>query len=317
MSSGLMKARPWRRWLAGGALALVLAACGGGVSQSEPFVPQRMFAFGDESSLLLPGGRKYTVNVLGEDGELDCRSQPVWTQGLAASFGFVFEECNPAGLEPKAFMRAAVGAKVDDLAAQIDVQVAAGGYNSKDLTMVMLGTHDVLELYERYAADPTLSEDDLLAEARERGNRLGVQIDRLVLLGARVIVSTIPDLGLTPYALAQRAQHTDIDRAALLTQLTFQLNAGMRVRILNDGRYIGLVLGDEMSTAMVDQPSSFGLTNVSTGVCTTPLPLCSTATLEPGGSSLTFLWADDLRLAFTGHQTLTILADTRARNNPF
>jgi outer membrane lipase/esterase len=314
MSSGLMKARPWRRWWAGGALALVLAACGGGVAQYEPFVPQRMFAFGDESSLLLPGGRKYAVNVLGDDGELDCRAQPVWTQGLAASFGFVFEECNPAGLEPKAFMRAAVGAKIEDLGAQIDVQVAAGGYNSKDLTMVMLGTHDVLELYEAY---PARSADELLVEARQRGQRLGLQIDRLVLLGARVIVATIPDLGLTPYALAQRAQHTDTDRAALLSQLTFQLNAGMRVSILNDGRYIGLVLGDEMTQAMVDQPGSFALTNVSTGVCSTPLPLCSTATLVPGGSPITYLWADDLRLAFTGHQTLTTMADTRARNNPF
>jgi len=130
-------------------------------------------------------------------------------------------------------------------------------------------------------------------------------------------VATIPDVGLTPYALAQRAQHTDIDRAALLTQLTFQLNAGMRVRILNDGRYIGLVLGDEMTQAMVDQPGSFALTNVGTGVCATPLPLCSTATLVPGGNSLTYLWADDLRLAYTGHQYLTTLADTRARNNPF
>jgi len=314
MSSGLMKARPWRRWLAGGALALGLAACGGGVAQYEPFVPQRMFAFGDESSLLLPGGRKYTVNVLGEDGELDCRVQPVWTQGLAASFGFVFEECNPGGLEPKAFMRAAVGAKIEDLAAQIDVQVAADGYNSKDLTMVMLGTHDVIELYEAY---PARSADDLLAEARQRGNRLGVQIDRLVLLGARVIVATIPDVGLTPFALAEKAEHTDTDRAALLSQLTFELNAGMRVRILNDGRYIGLVLGDEMTQAMVDQPSSFGLSNVVTAVCATPLPLCSTATLIAGGNTSTFLWADDRRLAFTGHQTLTSLADARARNNPF
>ena len=314
MSSGLMEARPWRRWLAGSALALVLAACGGGVSQFEPFVPQRMFAFGDESSLLLPGGRKYAVNVLGEDGELDCRAQPVWTQGLAASFGFVFEECNPAGLEPRAFMRAAVGAKIDDLAAQIDVQVAAGGYNSKDLTMVMLGTHDVLELYEQY---PARSADELLVEARQRGNRLGLQIDRLVLLGARIIVVTIPDLGLTPYALAQRALFPDTDRAALLSQLTAQLNAGMRVRILNDGRYIGLVLGDEMSQAMVDRPGNFALTNATTGVFATPLPLCSTATLVAGGNALTYLWADDLRVAFTGHQYLTTLADTRARNNPF
>jgi hypothetical protein len=314
MSSGLLKARPWRRWLVGGALALVLAACGGGVSQYEPFVPQRFFAFGDESSLLLPGGLKYTVNVVGEDGALDCLAQPVWTQGLAASFGFYFAECNPTGAESKAFMRAAVGARIEDLAAQIDVQVAAGGYNSKDLTTVMLGTHDVLELYASY---PARSADDLLVEARERGNRLGLQIDRLVLLGARVIVATIPDVGLTPYALAQKAQFTDTDRAALLSQLTAELNAGMRVRIFNDGRYIGLVLGDEMTQAMVDEAGSFGLNNVSTGVCATPLPRCTTGTLVAGGNSLTYLWADDLRLAHTGHQYLKTLADTRARENPF
>ena len=42
-------------------------------------------------------GRKYSVNGLDDDGNVDCRLHPVWVQSVASLYGFVFAECNPGG----------------------------------------------------------------------------------------------------------------------------------------------------------------------------------------------------------------------------
>ena len=68
---------------------------------------------------------------------------------------------------------------------------------------------------------------------------LGEQVTRIATSGAKVLLSTVPDLGLTPFGLAERAANTDTDRSALLTRLTARFNAKMRATIPNDGRMIG------------------------------------------------------------------------------
>jgi len=122
---------------------------------------------------------------------------------------------------------------------------------------------------------------------------------------------------LTPFARAEKAAHTDVDRAALLSRLTAALNAALRVTIVNDGRKLGLVLGDEMSQAMVEHPSSFSIANATEAACTVALPDCTADTLVDAAASNTWLWADDLRLAYGGQYRLGVLAQNRARNNPF
>jgi hypothetical protein len=310
--------RTWRvraAALAGLCAAVLLAACGGGTSQFEPFEPEEYHAFGDESSLIRADGRRWTVNPLQSSGAVDCKAEPIWTQAVATHFSFVFAECNPDGATTfKARMRAVAGARVDDLKTQIDQQLARGGFAAKSLATVMIGAHDVLDLYAQY---PRRSEDDISAELRERGIRLAGQINRLVDLGVRVVVSTVPDMGLTPYALAQKAAFTDTDRAALLTRLTAQLNGRLRVTILNDGRFVGLVLTDEAVQSMVRVPTAFGLSNTVAGVCTVALPDCTAQTLVPSGASSSYLWADDRRMAYGGQLRLGVLAVARAANNPF
>jgi phospholipase/lecithinase/hemolysin len=296
--------------------AALLVACGGGTSQVEDFVAQQYVAFGDEASVLTTDGRKYGVNQLvAETGAISCNSQQIWVQAVAAVYGHVFAECNPdAVVDPKARMRAAVGARVADFTAQIDTHIAAGGFPASSLATVLVGGHDVLDLYAEF---PTRSRADLLDAARERGRAVGVQVNRLIGLDVRVIVSTVPDQGLTPYALAQKAAFTDTDRAKLISELTTELNAGIRTTILNDGRFVGLVLADEMVQAMVKSPGSFGLGNVTAEACTVALPNCSTATLVSGADPATWLWADATRMAFGGQSRLGVLAVSRARQNPF
>ncbi len=293
----------------------LVAACGGSTSQVEPFVPKRLLVFGDDTSALTQTGRKYGVNGLNDNGNLDCASQPLWVQSMAALYGFEFAECNPSSAEPKAYMRAFAGARVADVAAQVEAQVAAGGFRDKDLATVLAGSNDILDLYAQY---PGRSVDSLTAEARVRGEQLAGVVNRLVGLGVKVIVSDLPDMGLSPYARAQKAlDPTGLNRAALITSLGQAFSAQLGVKVILDGRYIGLVQAQLRFNSIGVSPGSFGLTNISDGICTVALPNCTTATVLTDAKPATYLWADDTRLSPGGHTQLATLAIDRARRNPF
>ncbi len=306
------------RWaVMAAALSLAfLSACGGGSTQYDPFIPKRLLVFGDDDSYLDPNGRSRSVNAVGENGVLDCNGNPIWVQQLARVYGFVFAECNPGfDPEPKARMLAFPGAKVADMAAQVEAQVAAGGFRDKDLATVLVGTNDLLELYALY---PGLGEDTLLAEARARGRSAARVVNRLVALGAKVVVSDLPDLGLTPFARAQRAlAGTGVDRAALLTRLTSAYNEQLGVSVLLDGRFVGLMQAQLQFQAIERFPPGAGIANVANAICTAPLPTCTTATLVPEAVPSGYLWSDDIRLAPGGHAQLASLAVSRAQRNPF
>lgn len=306
-------------WLRNAALAvatvLALAACGGGSGQVEPFEPTRIVAIGDETSLIQADGRKYTVNALVAGGTaIDCVTHPLWVQIVATAFNLAFPQCPGTVTAPTGVMLAANGAKAADIAAQVDA--VAASFTEKDLVTMLVGANDILELYAQF---PTRSEADLSAELRARGRSWGVQINRVAQAGPAVLVSTVPDIGKTPFAIAQETANAG--RAELLTRLTNEYNAGMRLEIINDGRLIGLVFGDLEVQNIVRFPASFAFANVTNAVClaSAPLPTCTTQTLvaDSGASALTWLWADDLHLSPGGQSRLGIIAAQRAKNNPF
>ena len=187
-----------RRWpaalpgLLAVATAALVSACGGGTSQFDPFIAQRVFSFGDDTSALTADGRRYGVNgVNATGGAIDCKLEPLWVQSVAALYGFVFAQCNTATppADPKAFNFAAPGAKVADVALQVEAQVAAGGLRDKDLALVTAGTQDILELYAKY---PAVGEEALTEQARGRGAAMAAVVNRLVDLKAKVIVANCP-----------------------------------------------------------------------------------------------------------------------------
>jgi outer membrane lipase/esterase len=288
-------------------LACVLVACGGGTSQVESFTPSRLIAFGDEASAFEADGRKHAVNGLASGTtNRDCRALPIWTQVVADGYGFGFAECPVGSGTQKAVSRAAVGATVASIAAQVAAQADLG---SGDLVTVLAGVNDVKALYAQKA---TRTQAELQADARSRGVTLGQQVNAITARGARVLMATVPDLGLSPFGVSQGTSG-----AALLTALGNALNEGLRVTMVNDGRKIGLVLGDELVQSAVANPSNFGLANAATAACSTALPDCTTATLVAGADASTWLWADATWFAHGGHKQLGSLALTRARNNPF
>jgi outer membrane lipase/esterase len=317
--------RTQRLLLAVTALVALLAACGGGTSQFEPFVAERVFAFGDDDSALTAEGRRYGVNgrrtVEGSDPAttvFDCNFEPLWVQSVASYYGFVFAECNTStpAATPKAFMYAAAGANVEAVAAQVETQVAKDGFRDKDLALIMAGSIDIFELYRQY---PSRSEASLIADAQARGERLAQVVNRMVNLGAKVIVANLPDLGLSPYARAQATAAGNNFPVELITRLSTAFNERLGIRILLDGRFIGLAQMDLRTQAAARSPASFGLVDVSTAVCKDEIvpPNCDTNTLKDTLTSNAYLWADSTRLAGGGQKQLAELALSRAQRNPF
>lgn len=306
---------PLRRGLAVLSLA-VLAACGGGRSQVEPFVPTRLLSFGDEFSLLTADGKRYGVNALKADnsGAVDCSLNPMWIQTLATQFKLGMSQCNPSSLAVAVTLRGQVGAKVADVKAQIDAQLAAGAVGPKDLITVQSGLHDLAEIYAQF---PGKSAAELATLAQQRGKALAEQVNRLANLNGRILVLTVLDPSLTPLGLAEKAAHTDTDRAVLLSDLAKAFNLGLRMGLIEDGRLIGLVLADEAVSQIVKFASFYGYDDVTRVACTTALPNCTTATLAPEAVGKKWLWADAIHLGADGQQQIANAALTRAMNNPF
>lgn len=299
--------------------ALLLSSCGGGgqSSQSKRFKPTLMVVFGDESSLLLPGstptavdGLKYTNNGSSPGTTTpDCRFNPIWVQQLAAQYDLVFAECNPLGAAVTAQMRAKAGAKVegtDGLVAQVDAFLASAPGNvavPKDLLTIMIGTNDILELYNSVKSS-ALTQSAAVAEAQRRARLVAAQIDRLTnksnTLG-RVIYSTIPELGLTPFGLSQ----SPADQT-LLNLLTNSFNNEMRLNVYDNGRSRGFMNTAQTFRNIYDEgkdgDSVGDIINVKNPVCgTTPVLSCDSSTLVSDGTAINYLWAGDRYFSFAAH----------------
>ncbi|WP_422018186.1 esterase [Roseateles sp.] len=301
------------------AAAALIAGCGGGgTAQIDPFAPTRTIIFGDESGVILQSGKKYTIN--GKNAETlqpDCRINPVWSQVLAGGFNMVFQQCNLDYIAlPQGIMSAEAGAKVADVQAKIDLFLSNDRFGPKDLVAIGVGVNDILELYRQF---PAQSRDALINEAKARGKLLASQANRIANANGRVLVSTIFDVGLTPFGQNERLQQTDIDRALFLNDLSTAFNTEMRLNLLNDGRLIGLVLVDENIQQIVRFPSAFSYTNVTQAACRSDVAIqdCTTDTLQTDANVTQWLWAGDTTLSPSAQQRVGTLALSRARNNPF
>jgi hypothetical protein len=317
--------------------AIVLGACGGGV-ETDPFVPTRLVVFGDELSVLEDidddaNARKYTVNALKEDKVTrDCVNNAIWVQHLGNHFGLVMPQCNPmAVVSPPSRNYAAPDARIAQITAQIDEHFrSGGGFGEKDLVTVLGGTNDVIDIYGNFlteaARDPQnpdhvkAARDAAIDAARAAGNALGQQVTRIAKATGKVVISTLPDLGVTPFALAQNLLLGGTGPSALLSELSNELNTELRLALPNDsGRYIGLVLLNESVQYYAKNPSGF--VNVTDAACdVTKAPQvqdCTSLTLVQDGAAATYMWADRLWLSPGMHAQLGSLAITRATSNPF
>lgn len=309
--------------LALGAAAL-MSACGGG-DPVVAFEPTRVLAFGDENSLITADARKYTVNALTADANgvktLNCAANPLWIQQLASSYGLVFPQCNPNAVpNPASRIYAGNGAKVADLVTQVDQHLSGDSFSAKDLVTLFVGQHDVLDLYAQY---PTTPAQTLLDAARAAGETLAGQVTRIADAGGKVLVSTAPEMALTPFAAAEDAAAGDKSRTELLAALVSKFNEGLRVGIAKEnGSKVAIMLTNELMQTMYKFPTSFGgMTNVTVQNCNSAVVSnlldCTTDTLITGATATSHLWADATHLSPNGHAYIGSLAASRTRANPF
>jgi outer membrane lipase/esterase len=303
----------------------VLASCGGGTNEVVRFKPTRILAFGDESSLIQADGRKYTINAFAQinsggvnvddPNNVDCARNPLWIQSVASAFGLVFDRCQGTAPAASGQILAQAGHKVADLPSQI-AAVQGGSLNDLDIAVVLVGQNDILELYSQY---PVVSHDAIVAEVRARAASLGEQVNALALRGPAVVVLTVPDLGVSPFAKAEDAATGDSTRSALLSELVAAFNNRMSVTLINDGRLIGLVYADIETQNEARFPAAFGLVDVANAACapTVTLPACTAATLVSDATAAGNMWADSLHLGPTSQARIGALAAQRAVNNPF
>jgi hypothetical protein len=314
--------------------ATLMVACGGGTSQVQAFKPARLVVFGDENSLIENDGTndgfKYSINDRATATTGRCLALPTFSQMVASIYGFVFAECNPNADTPRAIIRAMRHAKVDDPTTGLAQQMASqGDLGSHDMVTVMIGTNDVIEVYERTQSG--LSATDAVDEARRRGTHAAELVNAILRTGARALVLTIPDIGLSPYAY--NANTIDPGASALLTRLTYEYNAYLRTHIDSstyDGRNYGLVLADDIVAAMAKSPAAFLATPAIANAPACVLALgqtaeavanavlnCTTGTLVDGATSNSHLWASDRHLGPAAHSHIGQQAQSRAVNNPF
>lgn len=314
-------ARAFKRAVVPAAAAVLLAACGGGGDQVEPFVPDRVIAFGDENSIIEADGRKYTVNFLDDDEtEIDCTQYPIWVQSLASSYGIAFPQCPGSASSATGEIHATPSAKVADVGAQIDAFIAGGdSFDGDDLVTVLAGTHDVIEQYEQIGQNG-YTEADAIAALEEAGSLLAAEVNRIAEAGGKVIVSTIPSLGYAPYGLG------DDTREAVLHRLSQRFNDKLTTGLINDGRMIGLLLTDESIQSIINFSTlndtdmacnDATIADVRTCTSQTMRIVDASATPPTEAGALSYLWADAIHMTPAGHADLGTRAFARASNNPF
>ncbi|MBL0718766.1 hypothetical protein JI742_02580 [Piscinibacter sp. Jin2] len=304
------------------AAAALLVACGGGGDLVDPFDAKRLFVFGDETNIILgssggPAGRRYTVNTRNADSSVNCLDNPIWVQQLGRELNIGFSQCPLPVTEeasPRGTMLATVGGTIPDLETRITTFLAGTSIAEGDLATVYTGQNDLIALYGTIntAAQATAA----VATARELGNRLGLQINRLAQADVRVLFGTLPNLNLTPWGRAQTS--SVFNPQTVLRNMTEAFNTGLRATVINDGRLIGLVdIGDRVGL-LADSPSSLGSGgNAVNAACTTAVPNCFDDTLISAANETNHLWVSDRHFGVTAHDIIGLRAINRVETNPF
>lgn len=314
------------RFLLGLALLVsaLITSCGGG-SQASKFQPQRVVAMGDEYSYIATDahGTKYTVNYI-DDNNLTlatepypCAVNPVWVQLLAAQkFSIAFPGCKANLPSAVGVMRAQHNFKTQDV---INDANAWNDFRDGDLVTILVGAHDILDAYGQYDSSGT-SVATLRAQLKATGIALGQWIYQTSQQhgGIRILVVTVPDLGLSPFAVHEvnkhggnfvnnrdpQHQYTFYDncvqpandagsstRQEVLGRLTSCFNAGLRVGIIKaDGRFVGLVSADQMTHEVTQDPGGHGFDDATNSSCIAGVtaPNCAITINLPTGSDTTY-----------------------------
>lgn len=255
----------WRRGvllLAAGALAALVAACGGGKIDSQ-LDPGRIVSFGTGLSDLGQGGSKYTVN----DGSVN-----IWTERVALNYGLTLTAVVSGGnsyargnVRVLAKPDAAGNGATRTVKEQVDDFLAASTFRSDDLVLVDGGTSDVIAEVQQVILG-TQTAGAAAANARQAGQDLGAQVLRMVSAGAKyVIVAGSYNLGRSPWA-------TQTGRGSLMEDVSTEFNNGLLISLAGAGSNVLYVDAAYFFNLVTSSPGSYNMTDAVSVVCTSVDP---------------------------------------------
>lgn len=313
----------WTRclgYLAAGMTALSMAACGSSSVESA-LHPSRIIAFGDGQSDIGQSGSRFTVN--GVD------SISNWTEQVVSDFGHQITPVAQGGLSyAQGNSRivltpdAAGDASTPTLATQIDSFLGSDQFGDSDLVLISSGTSDIIVLANAARADQ-LSREDAYAQAREAGEALTTQVQRLMASGAQHIAV------IGTYNIGESIWARAIEDQELLRELSRQFNEGFKISMHEEGYgNEALYLDFEYYiNNIVNGPRFFGIDDIDNPVCTSIDPgagigigpgqvssaLCDTTTLVSSELDR-FTFADAVYLTPTVHRQFGSWAYHRIRD---
>jgi outer membrane lipase/esterase len=295
------------RWLAAGAAAALLAACGSGNIESQ-LTPARVVAFGDGFADLGQNGARYTINDSSKNN---------WSQFVAEAYGRTLT-ASAAGGTSYAIGNARVTAKPDaagnaatpTVTEQIDRFLAAGAIGTDDLLLVNAGTSDVI-LQVAAVRDGQQTRDQMLDKVGAAGRELGEQVRRLVNAGGKYVVVVGPyNLERSPWGVREASVTT------LLKDASQKFNDQLLITIVELGRTVLYVDAALYFNLVTSSPSNYDIEKHQDPVCTSVDPgagigtgsgqinsnLCTTGTLVATPAADRWLFADRIYPTPRGHR---------------
>lgn len=254
-----------------------------------------------------------------------CNVPTIWVQTVAQAFGKGYRSACTLSANAGAESYAVPGAKVADVIAQINANKAS--LNSGVLVTIMAGQNDILGEYQSLGNAPTQTNlEAAQARLRAQADLLANAVQGIFATGAKVVLALTPDLGESPLAYANSAAGK-----AVLSALTKSFNDHLYITRLgsSSGRQLVGVNSHELtanrnngyvhSTALCDPTSSSALLPDGQTVAANAinyslerLKACNTNSYVTGGNLSSYLWADEVRFAPTGHAWIGSIAATRA-----
>jgi len=303
------------RTLLAGALALLLASCGGGSTVVSDFQPTRVVVFGDamaDLKLASSGLGRYTIN----DGTVNN-----WVLQLANYYSLTPETANVKA-EAHARITDATGANnVSTTSVTSQISAWTGGFTANDLVIVSAGTSDLIYAGNvAVVANTSAAQTTAATNVRQAARELATQIRQLVTNGAqRVMVLSPYNMGKTPWASSTSSTSfletlsdefytelvyyiSDLSDKVLVVDARVQMNS-----LVNSTSYNGSTVS---CTSTATAPS----VGIGIGAGTVDSSLCSSASLALGFDASKYLYADPVYPTPLAHRLLGEYAYSKLRS---
>jgi phospholipase/lecithinase/hemolysin len=259
----------------------MLAGCGG-TSVVSRLNPQRFLIVGDDFSDQGQTGSLPTVN--------DCT--PTWLQQMASYYPSVAPvlpviQGGTAWAQTAAFIDSTdtvSGTNAPSVQTQITEMLAATKIANDDLVFINGGMADIIQAVTQTGIAPATT-----SAVQAAGSALATQVRRLTQNGGtHVVVTGIYDISLSPWAVATGLSIPGI------SQLTVDFNDQLLIDINDLGNTVLYLDAALFYNLVYNSPGNYGLTNVTTAVCTTPTALtCNANTLSDPSNYNAYMFADD------------------------